>query len=174
MLYIGQILGVWNGKIQFTLFQMRKFNSEVEPSPGTDCAGSSRFHCNLDICRYSIAYLQGWKRGPLWTSRLSCSNKGHVFPSCTTAIITGTGSLCAPRFVTPVAKCPGSASLITAATVWWGGFGSVTKPSIRKRVCRIETQVSRENQKVQTRYPVSRDVIWARKTHLWPSGFDVL
>jgi hypothetical protein len=38
-------LGVWNGLIQFTLFLMGKFNSKVEPSPGTDCVRSSRFHC---------------------------------------------------------------------------------------------------------------------------------
>jgi hypothetical protein len=30
MVYIGLILGVWNGVIQFTLFLMGKFNSKVE------------------------------------------------------------------------------------------------------------------------------------------------
>jgi hypothetical protein len=30
MFYIGYILGVWNGLIQFTLFLMGKFNSKVE------------------------------------------------------------------------------------------------------------------------------------------------
>jgi hypothetical protein len=39
-------MGVWNGLMKVTLFQMGKFNSKVEPSPGTDCVRSSRFHCN--------------------------------------------------------------------------------------------------------------------------------
>jgi hypothetical protein len=30
MFYIGYILGVWNGLIQFTLFLIGKFNSKVE------------------------------------------------------------------------------------------------------------------------------------------------
>jgi uncharacterized membrane-anchored protein len=30
MFYIGYILGVWNGLIQFTLFLMGKFNSKIE------------------------------------------------------------------------------------------------------------------------------------------------
>jgi hypothetical protein len=42
-------LGVWNGLIQFTLFLMGKFNSKVEPSPGTDCVRSSRFHCIFNV-----------------------------------------------------------------------------------------------------------------------------
>jgi hypothetical protein len=37
-------LGVWNGLIQFRLFQLGKLNSKVEPSPGTDCARILRFH----------------------------------------------------------------------------------------------------------------------------------
>jgi hypothetical protein len=45
--YIGWILGVWNVLIQFTLFQTGKFNSKVEPSPGTDCVPSSKLHCIL-------------------------------------------------------------------------------------------------------------------------------
>jgi hypothetical protein len=45
MFYIGYILGVWYGLIQFTLFLMGKFNSKVELSPGTVCVRSSSFHC---------------------------------------------------------------------------------------------------------------------------------
>jgi hypothetical protein len=47
-------LGVWNGLIQFTLFQMGEFNWKVEVSPGKDCFQSSRFHCTYTYAKYCI------------------------------------------------------------------------------------------------------------------------
>jgi len=49
-----------NGLIQFTLFPMGKFNSNVEPPLGTDCVRLSRVHCTYFTSMHWPAYGWAW------------------------------------------------------------------------------------------------------------------
>jgi hypothetical protein len=57
MFYIGQILGVWNGLIQFTLFLIGKSNSKVEQLESRTVSWNglcSKFEVPLYFCSGNI------------------------------------------------------------------------------------------------------------------------